>query len=52
MIDYAIQKLTELIIKEDMEERKTGKVVYVKKTRVYKDLVKLLKDYQNDFKKD
>lgn len=45
-IDFVIQKLTELLIKEDFKERKSGKITYVKKTRAYKDLIKLLKDYQ------
>ena len=43
MIDYAIEKLTELLIKQDYEDKKKGKDTYVKKTRVYKDLIKLLK---------
>lgn len=46
MTEYAIVKLTELLIKQDIEDRKKGKDTYVKKTRVYKDLIKLLKDIE------
>lgn len=52
MIDFTIDKLTELLIKADFEERKKGKTIYVRKTQAYRDLIKLLKDYKNDFKKD
>lgn len=44
LIDYAIDKLTELQIKADFEDKKRGKIRYVKKTQAYKDLIKLLKD--------
>ena len=43
MIDYAIEKLTELLIKQEYEDKKKGKETYVKKTRAYLDLIKLLK---------
>lgn len=46
MIDYAITKLTELLIQQDIEDKKRGKASYVKKTRVYKDLIKLLKEIE------
>ena len=46
MIDYAITKLTELLIQQDIEDKKKGKASYVKKTRVYKDLIKLLKEIE------
>ena len=52
MIDYAIEKLTELLIKIDFEEKKNNKIIYVRKSQAYRDLIKLLKNYQNDFKKD
>lgn len=52
MIDYAIQKLTELLIKQEFKEKQNGDVIYVKKSQAYRDLIRLLKDYQNDFKKD
>jgi len=44
MIDYAIEILTELLIKQDFEDKKKGKTTYVKKTRCYKDLINLLKN--------
>ncbi len=52
MIDFVIEKLTELLIKQDFKEKESGKITYVKKQQAYRDLIKLLKDYQNDFKKD
>ena len=45
-IDYTIEKLTELLIEQEFEDRKKEKDTYVKKTRCYKDLIKLLKDIQ------
>jgi len=44
MIDFIIEKLTELLIKQDFEDKKKNKITYVKKTEVYKDLIKLLKE--------
>ena len=44
MVDYAIEKLTELLIKQEFKDRENGKETYVKKTQCYKDLIKLLKD--------
>ena len=46
MQEYIIQKLTELLIKQDIEDKKKGKATYVKKTRVYKDLIKLVKEVE------
>lgn len=46
MIEYTIVKLTELLIKQDIEDKKKGKATYVKKTRAFKDLIKLLKDIE------
>lgn len=43
LIDYAINKLTELLIKQDFKDKQLGKETYVKKTRAYQDLIKLLK---------
>ena len=40
----AVYKLTELLIKTEFEEKRTGKVVYVKKSQAYKDLIKLIKE--------
>lgn len=44
IIEFAIDKLTELLIRQEFEDRKNKKQVYVKKTRCYKDLIKLLKE--------
>ena len=44
MKNYIIEKLTELLIKQDIEDKQKGKITYVKKTRVYKDLIKLVKE--------
>lgn len=44
MIDYVINKLTQLLIKQDFIDKEKGKVTYVKKTRAYADLIKLLKE--------
>ena len=40
----ALCKLTELLIKQEFEDRKKGKATYVKKTQAYKDLIKLIKE--------
>lgn len=39
-----IDKLTELLIKQDFIDRQKGKDTYVKKTRIYKDLIKWFKE--------
>ena len=39
-----IDKLTELLIKTSMEDKKKGTDTYIKKTRVYQDLIKFFKD--------
>lgn len=44
LIEYAIEKLTQLKIKTDFEDRKRKKVRYVKKTQAYQDLINLLKE--------
>lgn len=44
MIDDAIEILTKLLLKQEFEDRKKGKITYVRKTRCYKDLLKLLKE--------
>lgn len=46
LIDFTIEKLTELKIKAHLEDRKIGKVRYVKKTQAYQDLINLLKDIE------
>ena len=51
MYDDIIDVLTKLLIKQDFKEKQTGKVTYVKKTRIYKDLIKFFKEMgQNTYK--
>lgn len=49
MIDYAIEKLTALLIKQDFEDRENKGVAYVKKVDCYKDLIKLLKEIKKEY---
>ena len=42
--EFIITKLTELLIKQDIEDKQKGKETYVKKTRTFKDLIKLVKE--------
>ena len=44
MLDDIIEELTKLLIEQEFEDRKKNKVAYVKKTRVYKDLIKFFKE--------
>lgn len=46
LIDYAIDKLTELQTKAHCEDRQRGKARYVKKTQAYQDLIDLLKEME------
>ena len=48
MIDYAIEKLTELYIKQYTIEKEKQKTTYVKKTQAYKDLINLLKELKKE----
>lgn len=41
--EYLISELTKLLIKTDFYEKEKQVDVYVKKTRIYKDLIKLVK---------
>ena len=43
MKDLLIEEFTKLLIKQTIEDDKKGKPTYIKKTRVYKDLIKLIK---------
>ena len=47
LIEYAIEKLTQLKIQAEFENRKNGKIRYVTKTSAFNDLIKLLKDMEN-----
>ena len=44
LIEYAIDKLTQLKIQAEFEDRKRGKKRWVSKTSAYGDLIKLLKE--------
>lgn len=46
LIDFAIDKLETLLIEQEFKDRKKGKTTYVKKTRAYKDLIKLIKEWE------
>lgn len=42
--EYIISKLTELLIKNDYKEHTIKSTIWVKKSDVYKDLIKLVKE--------
>ena len=44
LIEFAIDKLQELRIKAEFEDRRRGKKRYVSKVSAYNDLIKLLED--------
>lgn len=44
MKEYIIEKLTELLIKQDLKDKKKGSTTYVKKTQAYRDLIKFFKE--------
>lgn len=46
LIDFAIYKLTTLLIEQEFKDKEKRKTTYVKKTRAYKDLIKLLKELE------
>lgn len=48
MKEYIIEKLTELLIKQDIEDKKKGTDTYIKKTRIYYDIIQFLKEYDFD----
>ena len=52
MIDYAIDKLIELRIKTEWEDRERNKKRYVSKRSAYNDLIKLLEDLKYEFSKN
>lgn len=47
--EFIINKLTELLLKEEFEERKNKKKIYVKKTQCYKDLIKFFKKFDREY---
>ena len=44
LIDYAIEKLYQLKVQAEFEDRQRGKVRYVSKRSAYNDLIKLLEE--------
>jgi hypothetical protein len=46
MKEFIIEKLTELLIRQDLTDKEKGKETYVKKTQCYKDLIKIVKEFQ------
>ena len=48
LIDYAIEVLTELLIKQDFDDKQKNKITYVRKTQCYKDLIYLLKNMKKE----
>lgn len=44
LINYAIDKLLQLRIQAEFEDKKRGKKRYVSKVSAYNDLIKLLRD--------
>lgn len=49
MIDFAIKKLQELLIKQKFKDEKNG-TSYIKKIDAYSDLIKLLKEMKGNEK--
>lgn len=45
--DYLIEKLTELLIKQDLKDKKTGNVELISKSAAYKSLIKFVKEMKN-----
>lgn len=52
LIDYVINKLYELRIQTEIEDRQRGKVRYVSKRSAYTDLVKLLENMKEVFENE
>lgn len=45
MKDYIVEKLTKLMIRQDLEDKKNNKITYIKKVDAYRDLIKFFKKY-------
>lgn len=43
--DFLIDKLTQLLIETNFKEKKLNKVIYVKKSQCYADLIKFIKEF-------
>lgn len=44
MLDYSIEKLTELLIKQDLKDKQTNQKELISKSQVYKDIISFLKE--------
>ena len=44
--DYLIEELTKLLIKQDLKDKKLGKVELISKSGAYKSLIKLVKEME------
>lgn len=44
MIDYAIEKLTALLIQQSMKDKKEKRIECISKVKGYEGIIKLLKD--------
>ena len=44
MIDYSIEKLTELLIQQDLKDKEIGKKELISKVCAYRSLIKFLKE--------
>ena len=42
--DIAIETLTKMLIKQALKDKKKGTITYVKKTAMFKNLIKLFKE--------
>ena len=45
-MQYAIEKLTELLIKQDMKDKQKGQKELISKVAAYKSLIDLLKEIE------
>ena len=43
-MEYIIEKLTELLIQQDIKDKQMGKVEYISKVGAYKSLIEFLKE--------
>ena len=48
MVEYSIEKLTELKLKAEFEDRIRGKKRYISKVSAYQDLINLLREVKKD----
>lgn len=47
-MQYVIEKLTELLIKQDIKDKKIGKKELISKVGAYKSLIDLLKELESE----